>query len=59
MGSSLAALRLTAALGVCGIAAAVACDRGSAGRTTAEAPGSATVAAAQYNPAVTVYKNPT
>jgi len=61
---SLTRFRLASALGLFGAAAAVACDRGSDARSNAEAraPGgrvAAAPASGQYDPAITVYKNPT
>jgi hypothetical protein len=56
--------RFASALGLVGAVTAVACDRGTPARSTAEAraPGTSIAAAqstGQYNPAITVYKDPT
>jgi hypothetical protein len=61
---SLTRFRLASALGLFGAVTSVACDRGAPARSIAEArtTGGRAVAApssGQYDPAITVYKNPT
>ena len=61
---SLTPFRLASALGLFGAVTAVACDRGAPAPSTAEAraPGTSIAPAqstGQYNPAITVYKDPT
>lgn len=60
---SLTRFRLAAALGVVAVGAAAGCDRGSDARVPAGESAAGQIAAAptdgQYDPAITVYKEPT
>jgi hypothetical protein len=60
---SLTRFRLASAVGFFGAVTSVACDQGTAASSNAEARPRGAVAAApssgQYNPAITVYKDPT